>query len=123
MEKTLKLIKGALISAVIFVVMSLVFGVLLATTEIPERYAGFYLIMALSTACAFMGLYTGNLFAKNGLFSGIVFSAVLSGFILSVAALCFSASISTSVLSFQHLIQLAFGGIFGIIGTNLKNDL
>ena len=121
MERTLKLIKGALISTIIFVAMTLLAGVLLSATGMPERFADFYLIAALSMACAFMGLYSGILFSKNGLFSGIVFSAILLGIILSIVSLCFAASISAYALSFQYIIPLSIGGIFGIIGTNLKN--
>jgi len=121
MERSFKLIKGTVISIVIFAVMSLLAGLLLAVTGLPERYGSVYLMITFSIACAFMGLYVGNLFGRNGLLSGIVFSAVFLGIVLIVVSLCFRAFISTEALTFQYLIPLSFGGIFGIIGTNLKN--
>jgi len=122
MERTLKLIKGTLISIIIFVLMSLLAGLLLTTTGLPERYTGFYLIIALSVSCAFMGLYAGNLLEKKGLFSGVAFSVILTGVILTIVSLCFGDFISAGALSFHYMIPLSFGGIFGIVGTNLARS-
>ena len=121
MNRVLKLIKGTFISIIIFVAMSLLAGLLLTVTGMPERYTGFYLIVALSASCAFAGLYAGNLSGKKGLFSGVIFSGIALAIILTATALSFSTFISADVLSFQYIIPLSFGGIFGIIGTNLKN--
>lgn len=121
MERTLKLCKGGLISIAIFIVITILIGILLKFTSMPERLSDIYLIIALSLSCAFMGLYSGNLFGQRGLIAGLFFSTILLGVILIITALSYQAPISSEMFSLTHLIPLVCGACSGIVGTNMKN--
>lgn len=121
MGRIIKLVKGGVISIAIFVAITAVLAMLLRFSGVPEEFSWVYIVAALSAACAFMGLYSGNLFGKRGLLTGCVFSTLLLIIILLITSLCFSVNIGMDTLSVLYLIPIVIGALAGIFGANLKN--
>lgn len=121
MGKIVKLLKGGVISLIIFIAITAIFGLLMRFTGLPERFAWLYLLAAITAACGYMGLYSGNLFQRRGLLVGAVFSALIASIILIGVALAFSEKLTPEILTPWYLIPVCGGGLLGAAGANLKN--
>lgn len=122
MGTTLKLIKGLLISIGIFLILTMLTGILLKFTAMPEQFSNICMMASLAVACTFMGLYGGNLVGRRGLCFGLLLSVLLLIVILAAASLCFQVPISIQTLSPLYLVPLAFGMLGGIAGANIKTS-
>ena len=115
-----KLLKGYLLSILIFVVLTAVAALLLKFTGVPESAGWICLIAAMSLSCLFLGAFTGNLSGKRGLLYGLLASVILVALLVFFVLLCFSVQFSPEVLSWKHAIPLVFGMLGGVGGANLK---
>jgi len=116
-----KLLKGYLLSVVLFMILTIGAALLLKFTALPESTNEICLIVAMSASCLFLGLFVGNLFGKRGILYGLFFSAILMFIIFFLTLLSFSAQFTWDILNWKYAIPILFGAIGGITGANLKH--
>lgn len=122
MEKTAKICKGYLISLLAFGALTLIGALLLKFTPFPENWNFYYLLMALTLVCLFIGMYMGNYFQRAGLLLGLVFSAGLLVLILLIVGACFSALPSLTMFKSAYFLPLGSGMLGGIMGANMEKQ-
>ena len=108
------ILKGILLATILALLMSLVFGVLLSFTSLPESDLTINIIFATSI---FVGAFiTAHQAGTRGLYNGL---AVGLGFILLVfilSAIFWSDTPSWLRMGEKSIIALVSGGVGGIIG-------
>ena len=105
----------------LYVLLVGVTGLLLCCGPLPEKWIYGYMLAAECAACLFLGLLTGAIMKKRGLFYGTAHAAV---FVLLLLLLAFAASgreNPIALLRMSLLFPLLCGGIGGILGVNRKN--
>ncbi|MEG2199231.1 MAG: TIGR04086 family membrane protein [Anaerovorax sp.] len=121
MEKTLKVLKGFGISILIFLLCSVIFGVLLKFTGLPEKWGIYYILISLCFASVFFGFYMGYLLKKRGLLYGFAYSAMLVIAIVYVTGVLCMQPFILGFNDLRYLVCIVFGGIGGMLGVNAKN--
>ena len=108
------ILKGILLASILAMLMSLVFGVLLSFTSLPESELSLNIIFGTSIFVA--GLTTAYQAGTKGLYYGL---AVGIGFILLVlilSSIFWSNTPSWLRIGEKTILALVSGGIGGIIG-------
>jgi putative membrane protein (TIGR04086 family) len=108
------ILKGILLASILAMLMSLVFGVLLSYTSLPESELSINIIFGASIfVAAFVSAYQAS---TRGLYYGL---AIGLGFILLVfilSSIFWSATPSWLKMGEKTILALVSGGIGGIIG-------
>lgn len=114
------ILKGVFLASVLAMLMSLVFGVLLTFTSLPESELSLNIIFGLSIfVAAFITAYQAG---TKGLYYGL---SVGLGFILLVlilSSIFWSDTPSWLKMGEKTILALVFGGIGGIIGVILPQS-
>lgn len=112
-NKTIKNIsKGVIISLITTCIMLLVFAILLTYTNINEDVIDTVIII-ITAISILIGSSIGNLkIRKNGLLNG----AIIGGSYISIIYLISSILNWRFSLSFQSIIMITIGVVFGILG-------
>lgn len=120
LKRTAKIVPVALL---IFFLLSLVGGVLLKISPMPERWGYGYMI-AVFTLISFMtSFYMGLGMKKAGLITGTVTSAFMILLIVLLVSACFGTGVNVnSLLRIWYLIPLCTGTLGGIIGVNVNKQ-
>ncbi len=121
MEKTIKTMKGFGISLVIFVVMVTLFAFLLKSTGLPEKWSFLYVLISMSLATMFLGVFLGNLTGGKGLIYGCLGAILFTVIIFYTFNVFFNHSFQFQLAHLRYLVPIIFGGIGGVIGVNLRN--
>lgn len=104
-----------------FFILSLIGGIMLKITPMPEDWGFGYLIFCISLIAMAEGAYMAAGTEKGGLISGILTALVLIILIFSWASLLFSGTADfASLMQWQYVIPLLAGAVGGIIGINVK---
>ncbi|WP_130863680.1 TIGR04086 family membrane protein [Bacilliculturomica massiliensis] len=109
------------ISALFFLIVVGIMGLLLCFGPLPEKGMPYYVLGALTASCFLLGLMAGAALKKRGLIYGAGYAAV---FVLAVILILFAvlgAQNPIALLNIRYLLCLVFGGIGGILGVNQKN--
>lgn len=120
MEAVLKSLKGFLYTLVLFVILTLIVGLLIKITPMPEGWSRYYLIGILSIACAFIGFYSGCLMKKRGLLYGALYAAVFILVVLIIYMAVFATGITFNAGLLKYLICALFGSVGGMFGVNMR---
>lgn len=118
--KGIRMIKTFLYAFIIFLITVAIFGLLIRFTPSPERWSAYYMLISLSIACFFIGLYAGNMFKKRGVFLGMLFAALFLMLAIIAGVLITGEYSEAGLLQARYLICLICGGLGGIIGVNLR---
>ena len=108
------LLKGILLAAILAMLMSLIFGILLSYTSLPESEMSLNIIFGASIFVA--SFFTAHQAGTRGLYYGL---AVGLGFILLVlvlSAILWSDTPSWLKMGEKTILALVSGGVGGIIG-------
>lgn len=114
------ILKGILLASILAMLMSLVFGVLLSFTSLPESELSINIIFGTSIFIA--AFFTAYLAGTRGLYYGL---AVGVGFILLViilSSIFWADTPSWLKLGEKTILALVSGGIGGIIGVLLPKS-
>ncbi|HWQ72317.1 MAG TPA: TIGR04086 family membrane protein [Desulfitobacteriaceae bacterium] len=109
-------LKGILIAAVLALILSLGYGLLLSVSNIPESDPVFILIFSLSIFAA--ALYITNKTGTKGLLYGLSIGLGLVLLLLFLSGILFSEHISIIKIGEKLIYALVaggFGGIFGVL--------
>lgn len=120
MEKVFKNLKGFLFAIIIYFILTLVAGVLIKLTPIPEAWSIYYVMIALCIACTFLGIYAGCCTKKRGFLYGALYSIVLILIIIIFNMMAFSTGIETDISILKYFVCVLFGSIGGMIGVNMR---
>ncbi|MCI8631540.1 MAG: TIGR04086 family membrane protein [Firmicutes bacterium] len=121
MDKLLKIIKGYLISAVLFLIIMLVLSLIMVSTDMSMSGAKWYGCVALTVAALVFGLSAGITFQKRGLITGIGLGALYVCLFIFMVTTLFDSSFYAGITDVRYIIPVLFCGIGGMLGTNLKN--
>lgn len=121
MEKTIKVLKGFILSVCVFLVSSLIFGLLLKFTDLPEKWGMYYILASLCLGSLFFGFYMGHILKRRGVLYGMIYAAMLVIPIVYVITVCLSLEFSIGINDMRYFACLIFGGIGGMLGVNMKN--
>lgn len=114
-------VTAAITGVIVFFILSLIGGMLLKMTPMPESWGFGYIIFIMSLICILEGLYMTAGAEKAGLALGILTGAVIIILIFTVVSLIFSGTLDMiSMFRWQYLIPLFCGGAGGIMGVNIK---
>ena len=120
MEKVIKNVKGFVYSIVLFFVLTLLASLLIKMTPIPEAWSTYYLLIALSITCIFLGIYAGCFMKKRGFLYGALYSIVLILIIIIFNLIVFNTGIQNGIGLLRYLICVLFGSVGGMIGVNMR---
>lgn len=105
----------------IFFLLSLMGGVLLKISPMPESWGYGYMIVVFTIICFITSFYMGMGMEKAGLITGILTSVFMILLIYLLISVCFQAGIEiNSLLRISYLIPLCVGTLGGIIGVNVN---
>lgn len=121
METILKKLKGFLYSFILFILLTLLMGVIMKLTIAPEGWSIYYMIAILSICCFFLGIYIGNHVKKRGIIYGTLYSIIFILILSVIYTLFFSAGIAFGAGLLKFLIPVLFGSVGGMIGVNLQS--
>ncbi len=121
MEKTIKTMKGFGISLMIFVVMVTLFALLLKTTGLPEKLSFLYVLISMSLATLFLGVFLGHLTGGKGLIYGFLGALLFTFIIFYTLNVFFNQPLQFQLIHLRYLVPIFFGGIGGVIGVNMRN--
>lgn len=120
METAVRNLKGFVFAFILFLVLTIVASLLIKLTPIPEAWSIYYLMIALSISCLFLGIYFGSHLKKKGLIYGALYSIIFLLIVLAVYLSAFSMELSGGIGLLKYVICILFGSIGGMIGVNLK---
>jgi len=108
------ILKGVLLASILAMVLSLVFGVLLSYTSIPESTLAINIIFGLSVfIAAFITAYQAG---TRGLYYGLSVAIGSILLVLVLSAILWSDTPSWLEIAEKTIIALVSGGVGGIIG-------
>lgn len=116
----MKSLQGILTAMLLFFSITAIFTLLMIHTALSEQGMPYYVLTAACIACLWAGLQIGLIVGKRGLLTGMLSGA---GVFILLLALCVGvglAEFNTALFRPIQMLSLAFGGIGGIIGTNIK---
>ena len=115
-----KIIKGYVIATALFFLFTMIAALLMKLTPLPERYGLIYIMVAVSLACLYIGMYGGKLVKRRGLFFGAVFGLALIAILLAVSMVSMQTAFSAEIVTPKYLIPVAISSVGGVVGANLK---
>lgn len=121
MEKAVKNIKGFVFSMVLFILLTMVFGLLVKFGPLPEKWSSFYVLLSLCLACMFLGLYMGYHIKKRGFLYGMGYSVLLLLMIVGLTTTIFHTTMEWGFFHLRYFVCILFGSFGGAIGVNLRN--
>lgn len=108
------IVKGILLATILAVLLSLVFGVLLSYTSLPESELSINVIFGASIFVA--ALVTAYKAGTKGLYYGLCVGLGFILLVLILSAVLWSGSPSWLTMAEKSIIALVSGGIGGIVG-------
>lgn len=121
MDKLLKIIKGYLISSMLFIIIMLVLAILMANTDMSMGGSTLYGCIALSVSAAVFGLSAGITFRKRGLLTGVGFGILYVCLFIFLITTMFDTGFYAGITDIRYIVPVLFCAAGGVLGTNLKN--
>jgi hypothetical protein len=113
-------LKGILIAAILALILSLGYGLLLSISNIPESDPVFILIFSLSIFAA--ALIITNKAGKKGLIYGLFIGLGFIFLLLLLSGIFFSEQISIIKIGEKLIFALVAGGLGGIFGVLFRRS-
>lgn len=108
------ILKGMLFSTIIALFMSLVFGLLLSYTSLPESELSINIILGTSISVA--AFFTAHQAGTKGLYYGLAVGLGFTLLVLILSAIFWSDTPSWLKMGERSILALVSGGVGGIIG-------
>ncbi len=121
MDKLLKIIKGYLISAALFLIIMLILSMLMLGTEMSMSGAKWYGCIALAASALIFGISAGAAFGKRGLVTGIGLGILYVCLFIFLLTTMFDASFYAGITDIRYIIPVVLCAVGAVVGTNLKN--
>lgn len=120
MNYLFRLIKGYLISLILFLLLGIALSTLILTTDLPENANIYYGLGIMCISTMLFGSYVGRYTAKKGLLTGMLSAIFFMCTLLFCIFLAFLKTINLVFLNPIYALPILFGVIGGIIGVNVK---
>ena len=121
MKTVIRFICAISAAIAVFFVLSLVCGVIIKITPVPESLGFWILICVLSLVCFAAGLYAASITGNAGLVTGLAIAVTVVFVIYVIVSFVFCHGINISgILRIPYIIPLLSGAAGGIVGTNIK---
>ncbi|MGI6731291.1 MAG: TIGR04086 family membrane protein [Anaerovoracaceae bacterium] len=120
METALRNLKGFVYAFILFLLLTVISGVLLRLTPMPEAWSVYYLLIAISVSCLFLGIYFGNYKGRKGFLFGALYSILFLFIILAIHTIAFSVDTFNGLSMAKFIISIIFGSVGGMIGVNMR---
>ncbi|AFM41988.1 putative membrane protein, TIGR04086 family/integral membrane protein, TIGR04097 family [Desulfosporosinus acidiphilus SJ4] len=114
------ILKGILLATVLALLLSVVFGIVLSYTSVPESELFLNIIFGLSVFVA--SLMTAHQAGTKGLYYGLSIGLGFSLVVLVLSAVLWPEAPSWLRIGEKAIIALVSGGIGGIIGVLIPNS-
>lgn len=108
------ILKGTLLATILAMLLSLVFGVLLSYTSLPESELSINIIFGASIFVA--AFITAHQAGTSGLYYGLAIGLGFILFVLILSAIFWSETPSWLKMGEKGILALVSGGVGGIIG-------
>ena len=118
--KGVRSFKSFVYSIVIFALLILISGLLIRFTPLPERWAAYYVLIALCISCFLLGVFVGNIMENKGILYGALFSILLIIVVVVIGGLIAGDFSSSALFQTRFLSGIVCGIIGGMIGVNIR---